>query len=665
MKPLFELEKLLQSQDEDTRRSAILALRGGPGGDERAAVIELLIRGMQDGSWRVRKTALDLLIEEYDHEEYIPSLIELLYMEDKAGARNTAAEGLVRLGHKSTPYLVEAFSTPNADVRKFIVDIIGEVDDRAAAQFLVRALSDEDENVKSSAVEHLGSIREPEVVDALIEILSGEDLWTAYPAAEALGKMGDDRAVPALIKVLDNAMLREPALRALGRLGDKNAIGKIVPFMNDRSQAVQHMAIYAMEEFYHRGIPEDAITKGILEGLGERAVPILIEQAASAREEIKASSILLLGLLKDDRALDPLLELAHEDEFAYDIRRALVFIGRENPESLLHFVSFKNTLMARFIVSVYAEVASPVYFDTLLQYLSSDDGHVRAWAARGLGRLGNPKAIDRLKAHLNDEFEDVQEAVVAAISRFKDSLSPPELQENLKSEDVDIRRNSVSLLGILDTDEALASICSAFGDQSPLVRRAALGALSTKHSETAFQYIQQALADEAPFIRMTAALILGETKEERFLEPVSLLLTDVDDKVRVSAAKALGQIGSGNAIERLMDALHDQNGFVVTSVIDAIGMIGGKEAQRALIRALSHKEKEVQRAALHALSLFSGSEDIILPFLEDPDWATRAVAAQSLCRTRNERVLREMEKALDRENDAVVRKALMGALGDR
>jgi HEAT repeat protein len=72
-----------------------------------------------------QNTATDILIEEYEVGSYIHRLIKLLYLEDNAGARNSSIDALIRLHKKATPFLIDAFSTPNRDVRKFIIDVLG------------------------------------------------------------------------------------------------------------------------------------------------------------------------------------------------------------------------------------------------------------------------------------------------------------------------------------------------------------------------------------------------------------------------------------------------------------------------------------------------------------------------------------------------------------
>ena len=115
------LEKLLKDTDIEVRKDVLENLRGKPSD----TYISLLLGAMEDASWRVRKTAIEILLSDYPVEKYIGGLINLLYREDNAVARNSSIEALILLNKKVTPFLIEAFKTANRDVRKFIIDVLG------------------------------------------------------------------------------------------------------------------------------------------------------------------------------------------------------------------------------------------------------------------------------------------------------------------------------------------------------------------------------------------------------------------------------------------------------------------------------------------------------------------------------------------------------------
>ena len=254
-----ELERLLKDNDVEVRRDALERLRGKSGD---ISCINLLLKAMEDTSWRVRNTAVDIIIEEHPIESYINGLINLLYLDDNAGARNSAIEALVRLNKKATVFLIEAFNTPNRDVRKFIIDVLGEFKDSRSLPLMLNALRDDDENVRATAIEHIGKVGESSVVDALIEIVESDDIWTAYPAADALGRIGDRKAIPALIKALDKKTLRIPAIKSLSLIADPDTLKHIIPFLEDPSKTVQEETLRSIERFYRKGISEEISNRG-------------------------------------------------------------------------------------------------------------------------------------------------------------------------------------------------------------------------------------------------------------------------------------------------------------------------------------------------------------------------------------------------------------------
>lgn len=645
-----EMKRLPNDEDIEVRRKGILDLRG----KSSEVAVPLLLRAMEDTSWRVRKTASEILAEEYPLERYVGGLMRLLSLEDNAGARNSSMETLVKLGKKVTSFLMEAFDTPNKDMRKFIIDIIGEVKDRKALPLLLKALKDNDDNVRASAVEHLGRMGDPSVVDALIEILKSGDLWTAFPAADALGRIGDRKAIPALVSALSVKALREPVLKGLGHLSAPETLEQIVPFLMDSSKTIQEEAIRTLGTFYHKGVPADLICETMSRLCGPDVIDRLVAHAWSKKTDVRVTAILLMGLMQDERALGPLLDLYTEESLVQDVKRALIFIGKSKPESLLPLFETDNQYQKRFITEVAVHVASPLYYPVFERFLAEDDGHVRASAATGLSGLRDKKAVHPIKNLLSDPYEDVQEAAVAALSNLRDGINVEEFIGCLKDKNRSLRRNAALLLGAIAAEASVSALGFTLKDEDVTVRLAVVEALSSLKTDESVRYLVFALTDENPDIRASSALSLGAIGGSRVLEPLILLLSDSDDTVRVSAIRSLGMVGERKAVKSLIDILSDHNGFVVTTAMESLGKLGGDEAKEALTGMLASDDREIRRTAVRSLSHFDGIEEMILPFLNDPDWATRAAAVGVLGRRATERARAEVEKLFDREEDPAV-----------
>ena len=657
-----ELEKQLNNDNNiEVRRRAVEQVRGL----RDAQCIPLLIKAMTDVSWRVRKSAVDILFEEYSLDQYIRGMIDLLYIEENAGARNSAIEALIKLGRKATPFLIEAFKTSNRDVRKFIIDVLGEQMDSRALPLILDALKDEDENVRATAVEHLGKAGEPSVVDAVIEILDSGDLWTAYPAADALGRIGNRKAVPHLLEAMKRKPLREPVLKALGMLADPATLEPVIALLQDTSKNIQEQALCTIEKMYHNGISAEVITDELRRILGEKVIELLIAHAWSNKNEVRVSAILMLGLMKDEAAYGPLLDISHEEEYAEDVKGAFVFIGKDRPDSLLKLFDTGNPHQLRFIAEVAGEVVSPVYYDMFAKLLDNEDGHVRSIAARSIAKLNMSDALPMLIKRLADPYEDVQEAAVDALDILQHYLRMQELLVMLRSDSPVLRRNVAHLLGKMKADRAVKDLGFALKDEKVAVRKAVVKALSQIGTEEAVRYLTYALTDEDPDIRISATLSLGAIGGEGILDALTILTVDPDNFVRVSAARALGMLKDRHSIIILVPLLHDESGFVITTAIEALQAVGGSEACRAISGMLTSTDDEVKRTAIAALAEFAGVKDLLIPFLHDPDWAARIAAVKALGKqSRAEEVRRELEKLLDTEEDPMVVRALEEILGD-
>ncbi|HAM50337.1 MAG TPA: hypothetical protein DCP92_06440 [Nitrospiraceae bacterium] len=649
-----EIQELLNSEDVEVRRASVEGLRG----KSPEEAIPLLLKALTDKSWRVRKIATDILTSGYLKDLYIKGLFQLLYQEDNAGARNSAIETLVKLGKQAIPDLMEAFETPNRDVRKFIIDIIGEIKDRNALPLLLKSLKDDDDNVRASAVEQLGQLAEPAVVDELIGILKSGDIWTAFPAADALGRIGDKKAVPALVEALSIRALREPVLKSLGRLSIVDTLDHVVPLLSDKSKAIQEGAVKAIEMFYHNGVSAEIIAESLFKLCGPDSINILITYAWSKKRDVRAAAILLLGLMQDKRVLKPLLDLFAEEDLGEEVKRAFIFIGRNKPEYLIPLFETDNQHQQRFITEVASAVASPLFYPIFEKNLSDVDGHVRTLSAEGLANLGDGRAVEPLKRILADPYEDVQEGAVKALSKLRKYLRVDDFIDLLKDKNPALRKNAALILGRIVAPDAVPALGFALKDDHISVRGAVVRALCSIKGAESVKYLTFALTDENPDIRASAALSLGALGGEGVCDSLSILTGDPHDTVRAAAARALGILGDDRALKNLINLLLDRNGFVVTTAMEALGKLGVEGARETLVGMLLSRDAEIRRTAIQSLSSFDDIEDIVLPYLWDVDWATRIAAIEALGKKVTDKVEAEIEKLYVREDDPAVRRKI-------
>ncbi len=653
-----QTEVMVKAGETEERMARLLSLEGGP--EDLGFVLDSL----RNGSWRIRKAALDVLFQRYSPEQYVEELIGLLYIEDNAGARNTAMEALVRLGRRAVDHLAAAYRTENRDVRKFIVDILGMIGGRGVLPVLLQAIKDEDDNVRASAVEHIGRLRDPSVVDALLEIVDSGEFWTAYPALEALGRIGDRRAVPHLLRALERRRLTEPALKALSGFAVPDALDEIIPLLRDRRRSVQEEALRTIEGLYQNGVSGELISLKLRGLIGDEVSDLLLRHADHRDKDTRAAAMVLLCLIGDHRAMAPLLDLSEDDGFRERVKRSLLFIGGREPESLIAVAKTGSTLKRRLMAEVFSELGTPRLFGILLELLRDDDGHVIAHAARGLGRIGDRRAVDELLPLLGHPYPDVQEAAVSALTELGRFVPVHELIEALGAGDPRLRRNAARILGNIRAGEALEALALAAKDESEEVRKAALRAVAKMGTGAAVRCLRAALADESPRIRAVATESLALLSGREALGLVVLMAGDPDDGVRARAAHCLSRFDDAASLEALIRLLKDRNGLVVAKAIESLAAFSHRvEARDAVAGMLGSDDREIQRTAVMALASFRGTEGLIEPFLSDRDWATRLAAARALARRGSSRSRASLEDRYRIEEDPTVRKVIEGALG--
>lgn len=632
MSMLDDLQRDLLDANPDVRRDAVLRAAGI---SDRSGM-GILLRGLHDPEWRVRKTAVEVLSQRPE-KEVIEALAAILESEENAGARNSAVEALVRIGPASVPSLLDRLPRSEGDVRKFIVDILGEIGDRRAADGLVSLLfKDSDENVRSSAIEALGRLGDTTVVPALIEILGSGNLWLAYPAAEALGHLGDARAVDPLIAALGERVLRESAFRALGRLGDARAVPSLIAGLWDGNASIRDAALKALSGLADRVDLEKEISSLSAEvrgRAGEALIRVLGEDS-----EARQPALRMLTVLREPRAVDSLVSLLSDASVEDDLVSALAAFGPAAVPPLLRSLTDDNEQVRRAAARALGAGGDRSAVPPLMERINDENGHVRQQAARALGRIGDVSTVPGIMPLLGDPFPDVQDAAVEALSAL---LSPEDvavLDPELSSPSPIRRRNAVAILGQVGGPGAGPRIVFALKDEKRDVRRAAvesLALLSGGDFPDKISSLLRALTDEDGEVRLLAARAIGrgvEKDEDRRSAEAGLqnLLTDEDIWVRAAAARSLGWVGTPEALDALA-GLFRRGGTeepVIMAAIEAFGERADARLPSLAIPLLSTPDPEVRKAALAALSPFPWEEvgEAVYAALADPSWSVRRTA---------------------------------------
>ncbi len=177
------------------------------------------------------------------------TLIEDLKSAD-IDTRINAIEGLGELGDpRAIDSLSKLLNDPIEQIRDCAIWNLGLL---KAGDILIKNLNHKLESVRKYVIEVLGNIEEQAAVDPLIELLNDPNDEIRANSAWSIGKLEDKKAFEPLIKSLNdkNSEVRENSAWALGKLNDIRAIPFLLKAIYDPDEIVQNNAKESIEKIY-------------------------------------------------------------------------------------------------------------------------------------------------------------------------------------------------------------------------------------------------------------------------------------------------------------------------------------------------------------------------------------------------------------------------------
>jgi HEAT repeat protein len=660
-----QITEALNSPDEEVR---LQGLRDLASCDAKEG-LDLIFKAFGDESWRVRKESIELYLTLPISRELICEIIELLHAEENAGLRNAAIEILTRMGRVSVPMLLGQARCPDQDVRKFIIDILGDIADPEAVSVLIAGLDDEDSNVRAAAAENLGKLKTAEAVPNLLKAMHQQDLLLQFTILDALSRIAAPVSLSDLLPYKDEKLLRKALIDCLGRAGDVSAVNELVAALTDPMRNVREAAILALVNIHMR-YPEEVVHKLSQFEKGPARVAVAGYLDDEFNEPLKRATVRVLGWLGAVDSVVPLLKILDYENLQQDALTALIDIGRGNCKALLEVWSTIEGNQRAYLAYVLGESGCTEALTLMQEGLLDSNTQIVRMSAYALGKIGAVQMLPNLVDCLRSESPEVQEATSEALIVLGNSF-PEEtfaaLQPLLADSDPTQRMFAVMVLRELDNPAVLDTLGMALKDSAVEVRRAAIKVFERFEISEHISSLLLALTDEDAEVRRTVIEILGNCDSEDALDGLQLALQDEDIWVRSSAIRGLGRIAGDRSRNLVEKAMTDPVGLVSIAALETLSSLPGVDATPHMVAALDHTDEEVVTAAMNLLTHY-GTGDWIHAHAErlinHPFWVVRTQIARSAVEVLGlkSRVLLEGRLAI--ETEEVVRQQLSDLLAD-
>lgn len=321
----------------------------------------------------------------------------------------------------------------------------------------------------------------------------------------------------------------------------------------------------------------------------QEAVPSLIEALYEPDPSISAAAAQSLGEIGDERAIEPLLEVARRN----DIMLMKEFDGRSD-HSQAEGVVEETSEDAATKANPYAYKEMVVFkIDQLPQeYFQPDGSPVPR----------NELVIRGLK---DDNQQLRQMAAKAAIGMASDEVIEP-LIETLENpyEVESVRFMAAEAIGTMDDERSVESLLNALKDDNVAVRYSATSALTGKKGPQVVDALVSAMSDPDKFVRSSVAFALGETQDLSAIDALFRGAADESEVVRFSAAKALGSFPFEAISEKVLQNLESIDKNTRLTMLDVLGQTVSNESADILRRILKSDDSEMSyRASLALMGL--------------------------------------------------------------
>lgn len=546
------------------------------------------------------------------------------YEERYAGGALIVAEFQSAVSPGGAQRVLDGVTSAGSDDLPALVTVLGWLRGAAVERALARLLGEA--SVRSAVIEAI--VRRDVsagILDVLVEQLRADDSDVRLAAIVALGRLGDRRAAPTLAGMLEKHRSEAvAAATALARIGDPASFEALLPLLSHDDAALRQAAIGALNSLGHPemapriarllGSPDARVRESAVRIAGyfgyADCVDTLIERCADPDESVRRAAVEHLPFLDDgrvaaelDRALNdpaPRVRAAAAQALAYAP-------PAEARGPLLRATGDGDAWVRYYAVRSLGERRDRSVLARLSELAGSDPAmHVRIASLEASGALADPSALDLLLRYADDSQTDLAAAALRGLGRVGDDRAVAALKNALRSPDPARRLAAVTGLRASATTDAIEALgWTAGADSEDAVAAAAveaLGAVAARNGEPALHAISALVALTADAARRSAAVAALSRLPVSRVTTIAAGLAHGQPDVRCATIDVLARMRHPDASAALRTALDDPEAAVRETAVTALDRLGARgTARRFAQMAREDPSRAVRRAATAAL----------------------------------------------------------------
>jgi HEAT repeat protein len=373
--------------------------------------------------------------------------------------------------------------------------------------------------------------------------------------------------------------------------------------------------------------------------IGEPAVVPLIEALSNPNDQTRSQAALILGKIRDPRAVEPLI-LAITDQSGNVRGNAAIALGElGDPRAVDALISAqrRDAKVVFYWLEALDQIGDPRAAEAAIAVLTKNPKHelAKQILEKYLDQANDPWAKSLAKtdpADYSNFFLLLEKYEGGYLSISSSIAHNGPLLEQLVRSSSPLERGGVNIASILGTAEVEHVIVFLQSDDAQF-RRSVLFVLYNIGGTQAAEAIVRSLADPDESIRKDAFELLysmyvqnNETALEQGLPPldkavptlIDILEQEKNNNIRSRAAELLGYTTDERVYQTLIDKLETDKP-IRPSIIYSIGMLKKSDAIPILERFFSDNDEQVRRSAFMVLAANSGEEaiPILLQAIQD------------------------------------------------